>query len=143
MKLSAITPALIAAGVLAVDLHGAASSSELQARQETGSMTVPQLGARKKQVIAAGATPFDLAIAMLETNDMNAQKVSIRLPSANLVRKTSANRILQHQYAYGDNKQDDSANFGIFKQNWGVLRACCSRFKGQSQSSWNDGAVLK
>lgn len=96
MKLSAITPALIAAGVLAVDLHDAASSSDLQARQETGSYTVPQLGARKKQVTDAGATPFDLAIAMLESDDMNAQKVSIRFPSTSLVCKTSADHIIQH-----------------------------------------------
>lgn len=46
-------------------------------------------------------------------------------------------------YAYGDNKQQDSASFGIFKQNWGLLRECCSRFKGQPQSNWNNGAVLE
>ena len=47
------------------------------------------------------------------------------------------------KYAYGDNKQNDAANFGIFKQNWGMLRVCCSRFRGQPQSNWNNGAVLK
>lgn len=45
----------------------------------------------------------------------------------------------------GDNKSQDAANFGLFKQNWGMLRACASRagFKGQSQSQWNNGAKLK
>ncbi|USP81704.1 hypothetical protein yc1106_08978 [Curvularia clavata] len=118
MRISAITVALLAAGASAAAVPGAASSANLQARQQKGSYTVPGLGARKAQVTAAGANSFDLAIAMLETDGMNTT------------------------YAYGDNKQNDSANFGIFKQNWGVLRVCCSRFKGQPQSNWNDGAVL-
>lgn len=94
-------------------------AAELEARQNSGSYTIAGLGARKQQITAAGANSFDLAIAMLETEHMTAD------------------------YAYGDNKQQDSANFGIFKQNWGLLRECCSRFKGQPQSNWNNGAVLK
>lgn len=45
----------------------------------------------------------------------------------------------------GDNKRDDAANFGVFKQNWGMLRVCASRagFVGQSTSQWNNGARLK
>jgi hypothetical protein len=45
----------------------------------------------------------------------------------------------------GDNKRDDAANFGVFKQNWGMLRVCASRagFAGQSTSQWNNGARLK
>ena len=50
---------------------------------------------------------------------------------------------MQTNYAYGDNKQNDSANFGIFKQNWIMLRSACSKFKGQTQSQWNNGAALK
>lgn len=42
----------------------------------------------------------------------------------------------------GDGKSDDAANFGIFKQNWGMLRECSSQFKGQSQADWNNGAAL-
>lgn len=94
-------------------------AAELEARQNSGSYTISGLGARKQQITAAGADSFDLAIAMLESERMQAD------------------------YAYGDNKQQDSANFGIFKQNWGLLRECCSRFKGQPQSNWNNGAVLK
>lgn len=94
-------------------------AAELEARQNSGSYTIAGLGSRKKQITAAGADSFDLAIAMLESERMQAD------------------------YAYGDNKQQDSANFGIFKQNWGLLRECCSRFKGQPQSNWNNGAVLK
>ncbi|KAG6364618.1 hypothetical protein INS49_006221 [Diaporthe citri] len=93
-------------------------TAELEARQNSGSYTIAGLGARKKQITAAGANTFDLAIAMLESEHMTAD------------------------YAYGDNKQQDSANFGIFKQNWGLLRECCPRFKGQPQSNWNNGAVL-
>lgn len=45
-------------------------------------------------------------------------------------------------YPYGDNKRDDAANFGIFKQNWYMLRSKCDRFRGQSTSQWNNGAAL-
>ncbi|KAF2994991.1 hypothetical protein E8E13_004189 [Curvularia kusanoi] len=118
MKIFTITPALLLAVTSATANPGAASHANLQSRAQSGSYTIPGLGARKQQVLAAGATSFDLAIAMLETDDMDTK------------------------YVYGDNKQDDAANFGIFKQNWGLLRVCCSRFQGQPQSSWNDGALL-
>jgi hypothetical protein len=83
-----------------------------------GSYTVNGLGSRKVQVRNAGGNSLDLAVAMLETETMQAN------------------------YAYGDNKTGDSANFGIFKQNWLMLRSACSRFKGQSASQWNNGSVL-
>ena len=76
------------------------------------------LGARKQQVVAAGGTTLDLAIAMLETENLGTD------------------------YAYGDNKTGDAANFGIFKQNWLMLRTACSTFQGQSESQWNNGATL-
>ncbi|KAF1358640.1 hypothetical protein EJ07DRAFT_122702 [Lizonia empirigonia] len=118
MKFSAPVTALLIAGASAVAIPEAVPLTSLQARQDTGSYTVSGLGSRKQQVTAAGADSFNLAIAMLETETMNTN------------------------YTYGDNKQDDAANFGIFKQNWGMMRVCCSRFKGQSQSEWNNGAVL-
>ncbi|KAH7082493.1 hypothetical protein FB567DRAFT_475021 [Paraphoma chrysanthemicola] len=118
MKLSTITTALLASSVSAMAIPEPASAPALEARQNTGSYTISGLGQRKRQVTAAGANSFNLAIAMLETERMDTN------------------------YAYGDNKQNDSANFGIFKQNWGLLRECCSRFKGQAQSQWNNGAVL-
>jgi hypothetical protein len=45
----------------------------------------------------------------------------------------------------GDGKTGDAANFGLFKQNWGMLRVCASRagFAGQAASSWNNGAKVK
>lgn len=48
-------------------------------------------------------------------------------------------------YPYGDGKTYDSANFGLFKQNWGMLQVCASRygFQGQSEDDWNNGATLK
>lgn len=86
-----------------------------------GSYNVPGLGARKQAILGAGGNTLDLAIAMLETENM------------------------QTNYAYGDNKVDDSANFGLFKQNWGMLRVCAARagFVGQSTAEWNNGARLK
>ncbi|KAI1290487.1 hypothetical protein F5Y03DRAFT_401260 [Xylaria venustula] len=98
----------------------ASPASRLDRRQDRGSYTVAGLGARKQAILNAGGNTLDLAIAMLETETMTAD------------------------YAYGDNKQDDSANFGVFKQNWGMLRVCASRagFAGQSTADWNNGAKL-
>lgn len=40
---------------------------------------------------------------------------------------------------------NDAANFGLFKQNWGMLRVCAvsAGFVGQSEAEWNNGAILK
>lgn len=84
-----------------------------------GSYTISGLGSRKQQVLGAGASVLDLAVAMLETDTM----------------ETS-------DYSYGDGKTGDSANFGIFKQNWYMLRTSCSYFSGQTASDWNNGAIL-
>jgi hypothetical protein len=46
-------------------------------------------------------------------------------------------------YTYGDGKTEDAANFGIFKQNWGMLIECSSQFQGQTTADWNNGAALK
>ena len=83
-----------------------------------GSYTISGLGSRKQQVRNAGASVLDLAVAMLETNTMQAN------------------------YTYGDGKSGDAANFGIFKQNWYMLRTSCSYFSGQSASQYNNGSVL-
>ena len=99
----------------------AASPVALEARADRGSYTVSGLGARKQAVLNAGGNTLDLAIAMLETDGMTTN------------------------YVYGDGKTLDSANFGIFKVNWGMLRVCADRagFKGQSEANWNNGAKLK
>ena len=55
-------------------------------KRSTGSYTVSGLGSRKKAITAAGGTDLDLAIAMMETENM------------------------QTNYAYGDNKSGDSFN---------------------------------
>jgi hypothetical protein len=83
-----------------------------------GSYTISGLGSRKQQVLDAGASVLDLAVAMLETDTMQAN------------------------YAYGDGKTGDAANFGIFKQNWYMLRTSCSYFSGETASQYNNGAVL-
>ena len=77
-------------------IRGPVSLPDLQTRQKSGSYTFAGLGARKKQVTAAGADSFNLAIAMLETEKMDTS------------------------YPYDDKKQNNAANFGIFGQNWGV-----------------------
>jgi hypothetical protein len=83
-----------------------------------GSYAIAGLGRRKQQIRSAGGSVLDLAVAMLESDTMQAS------------------------YAYGDYKSGDAANFGIFKQNWQMIRTACSPFSGHSASQWNDGAVL-
>jgi hypothetical protein len=46
-------------------------------------------------------------------------------------------------YTYGDGKSGDAANFGIMKQNWGMLRVCASQFKGQTAAQSSNGTILK
>lgn len=83
-----------------------------------GSYTVPGLGNRKKQLTACGASALDLAIAMLKTEKMTAD------------------------YIYGDGKIYDYANFGVFKQSWGMLRKSVSRYQGKTENDWNTGSEL-
>jgi len=87
-------------------------------RASSGSYTVSGLGTRKQAITSAGGTTLDMAIAMLETSTMTAD------------------------YTYGDGKSGDAANFGIMKQNWGMLRVCSSQFKGQTTSQYNNGAAI-
>ncbi|KAG9086344.1 hypothetical protein FRC06_003139 [Ceratobasidium sp. 370] len=87
-------------------------------KRNTGSYTVSGLGNRKKAITAAGGTDLDLAIAMMETENMQAT------------------------YTYGDGKTGDSFNAGIFKQNWYMLRSATSRYRGQSSSQYNNAAEM-
>ncbi|KAI0182359.1 hypothetical protein EV127DRAFT_378887 [Xylaria flabelliformis] len=114
MQLTTLPLMLLASVVYASPVPG------VHPRQDRGQYTVPGLGARKQAILNAGGNTLDLAIAMLETETMTTN------------------------YPYGDNKQNDSANFGVFKQNWGMLRVCGKRagFAGQSQADWNNGAKL-
>jgi hypothetical protein len=91
---------------------------QAQSTPETGHYMVPGLGAQKQAILNKGGNVLDLAVAMLETETMQAN------------------------YTYGDGKTGDSANFGIFKQNWYMLRISCSQFQGQSSRQYNNGAVL-
>lgn len=61
-----------------------------------GSYTVPGLGKRKQQIMRHGGQV--LATAMLETDTLTTN------------------------YTDGDGKSGDSAHFGIFQQNWLMLR---------------------
>ena len=71
MKFSIMISALLTTTVSAAAIPEAASAKGLEARQETGSYTISDLGARKQQVTAAGASSFNMAIAMLETERMD------------------------------------------------------------------------
>ncbi|KAL4784914.1 hypothetical protein BJX76DRAFT_326025 [Aspergillus varians] len=96
----------------------AAHESSPQRRDDRGSYTVDGLGARKQEITAAGGTSQDLSIAMLETETMTTD------------------------YTYGDGKTGDSTNFGIFKQNWMMLRTSTTQFGGLSEDDVDQGAIL-
>ncbi|KAF7557003.1 hypothetical protein G7Z17_g1002 [Cylindrodendrum hubeiense] len=98
----------------------ALAAGSMAAPGDRGSYTVKGLGQRKKAILNAGGNTLDIAIAMLETERLSTN------------------------YVYGDAKANDAGNFGLFKQNWGLLRVCASRagFVGQSESQWNNGAKL-
>ncbi|PCG93937.1 Hypothetical protein PENO1_081010 [Penicillium occitanis (nom. inval.)] len=100
---------------------GSPIAEDLSKRADRGSETVSGIGAHKQAILNAGGNTLDLAIAMLEIKTMSTA-----------------------DYPYGDGKTYDSANFGLFKQNWGMLRVCASRygFQGQSENDWNNGAEL-
>lgn len=42
----------------------------------------------------------------------------------------------QAAFAAGNNKVDDSAELGVYRNNWYMLRTYCSRFQGASASDW-------
>ncbi|CRG90978.1 hypothetical protein PISL3812_08026 [Talaromyces islandicus] len=116
MKLSSAFIYLFLTGALA-----APAAENIGKRDDRGSYTVNGLSAHKSAILNAGGNTLDLAIAMLEIETMNTA-----------------------DYTYGDGKIYDSANFGMFKQNWGMLRECAYRygFEGQSENDWNNGAKL-
>ena len=84
-----------------------------------GSYKVPGLGTRKQAISQSGGSVLDMAIAMLETDTMQADF-----------------------YPYGDNKTEDSANFGIFKQNWYMIRSAVPQYQSFTASDYNTGAAL-
>ena len=85
---------------------------------DRGSYSVSGLGSRKQAVLNNGGTVLDLAIAMLETERMTTD------------------------YTYGDGKSGDAANFGIFKQNWHMIRQSVSQYSGYGANEYNAGAAL-
>lgn len=92
--------------------------SKLAYAADRGSYTVSGLGARKQAILNNGGGIWDIAIAMLETETLTTN------------------------YVYGDGKSYDSANFGIFKQNWFMLRSSTPEFKGFTTNDYNTGAIL-
>lgn len=102
-----------------MSFHQTAFALSCPSGMSCGSYSISGLGARKQQILHTGANTLDLAVAMLETNNM----------------QTS-------DYPYGDGKTGDSANFGIFKQNWYMLRTSVPQYEPYGTSAWNAGAAL-
>ena len=74
----------------------------------------PGLGARKQEILKKGGTVLDLAVVMLENRDMRAD------------------------YPLGDiypdkrPKTEDAANFGIFRQNWLMIRSSWGPYRADA-----------
>lgn len=90
--------------------------------------TFPGLGVRKQALTTSGGTLLDMAVAMLETEHMDAS-----------------------DYPLGDGKIEDAANFGIFKQNWHYIRTSGAMPEipspimsglGLSKADWMRGVAL-
>ncbi|RMJ28018.1 hypothetical protein PHISP_01133 [Aspergillus sp. HF37] len=95
------------------------SQADVVARaDDRGHYTVNGLGDRKQAVLNEGGNTLDIAIAMLETETMTSD------------------------YEYGDGKTGDATNFGIFKQNWFMLRTSAQEFLGMTKAQVDDGAIL-
>jgi hypothetical protein len=144
MKLSDLCLTLISfTGSFAVTHPAGDPGQDISPRAagDHGSYTVSGLGNRKKAVLNAGGNTLDLAIAMLETEDMT---TNYAYGEQLLHGQKCTHSNTDSPGVPGDNKSGDSANFGIFKQNWGMLRVCASRagFVGQSASQYNNGAKL-
>jgi len=93
----------------------------------TGFNIVPGLELRKQALTAVGGTSFDMAVAMMETESM--------LPSPN-------GYLLGDVDTNGAPKTGDAANFGIFKQNWLMIRQAWPAYNNLSASDWRVGDAL-
>ncbi|KAI8604834.1 hypothetical protein EDD21DRAFT_332771 [Dissophora ornata] len=117
MRISAILSAvLLAAAVVAAPVEKSLNGK--RATADRGSYTVSGLGARKKAVLSNGGDTLAMAVAMLETEKMSTN------------------------YTYGDGKTGDSGNFGIFKQNWLMIRQAVPQYSKYTGAQWNAGAAL-
>ena len=90
----------------------------------TGVETVPGLSLRKQDIRGWGGTALDLAIAMLESRNMRAT-----YPPGDV-------------YPNGTRKTGDAANFGIFKQNWLMIRSSWPGFAQLGRADYLNGAAL-
>ncbi|KAI9653127.1 MAG: hypothetical protein M1831_006211 [Alyxoria varia] len=99
---------------------GSATAGPLQKREvKNGEPYNCGCSARKQELVGKGANAKDIAIGLLEMGSL-----------------------LDASYTYGDGKSSDAANFGLFKNNWFMIRTACSQFSGQSAEDYNNGAVL-
>ena len=92
--------------------------------KERGTEIVPGLGVRKQAVVSNGGNVFDMAIAMLETKNM------------------VADYPLGDVYPNKQQKTGDAANFGIFKQNWLMIRSSWSQFANLGPGDYLQGRAL-
>ncbi|KAL8897188.1 MAG: hypothetical protein Q9207_007337 [Kuettlingeria erythrocarpa] len=69
--------------------------------------------AAKKALLNAGAQTVDIAIAMLENGCA-----------------------FHAAFSAGNNKKDDSAELGVYRNNWHMIRTHCDGFKGAGPGEW-------
>lgn len=112
--------AIAAAAAVMIIAPGMATASNLApaavARHDC--YVQPGIHTQKQAILLAGGNSFDVAIAMEETSDLTVD------------------------YAYGDKKTNDSTNFGLFKQNWYMIRTSISQYAAFGPAQSHAGAVL-
>lgn len=124
---------------------------------DRGSYTSPGIGARKKAILDAGGNTRDMAIAMLETwvylFGIRSYQPSLQVHTSNTMTTDytygmskswlSQLVVVLTSVLIGDGKTGDGTNFGVFKQNWYMLRNSASEFLGQTVAQVSNGAILK
>jgi len=91
---------------------------------DRGSETIRRLGIRKQAILSYDGNVFDVAVAMLET------------------RKMKATYPFGDRYPDGRPKQGDAANFGIFKQNWLMIRSSWPPYTHLGPDDYRTGRAL-
>jgi hypothetical protein len=94
------------------------SSVSCPSGMSCGCYIVSGLGTNKKALTAAGGSLDMMASAMMETEKMDTN------------------------YTYGDGKTGDSANFGVCKQNWYMMRLAHPAWRSLTAAQYGTGAAI-
>ncbi|KAI4171645.1 MAG: hypothetical protein LQ343_004123 [Gyalolechia ehrenbergii] len=117
LSLAAAVLASLSLSVLAMPTNLVANTASLQRRGAEGEpFTCPDpssTSAAKEALLKAGAQSVDIAIAMLENGCA-----------------------FTADFSAGNNKVNDAAELGVYRNNWHMLRTYCDHFKNTTAADW-------